>query len=216
MPNLPISQLPDISGSTLGYLGPDAEFAVAQARTTYKVKSSNREPYPTVYGLFSQTADSIPVSGTTSEGSIIGTGVGTLSVPANGFSVGDSFNVAVMGHLSSKNNDTLTFRIKTDSVVLGTIGPITMSQSTNKHFDLQLYFTIRSIGGTGVASIMSGGQFNNSKDASFTFEGADYTNINNTTFDTTISNTLDITAQWSSSDVQNSIYSEILVLNKIY
>jgi hypothetical protein len=91
-----------------------------------------------------------------------------------------------------------------------------MSQSTNKHFDLQLYFTIRSIGGTGVASIMSGGQFNNSKDASFTFEGADYTNINNTTFDTTISNTLDITAQWSSSDIANSIYTEILILNKIY
>jgi len=216
MPNLPISQLPDISGSTLGYLSPNAEFAVAQAGTTYKVKSSNLAPYPTVYGLFSQTADSIPVSGTTSEGSIIGTGVGTLNVPANGFSVGDSFNVAVMGHLSSKNNDTLTFRIKTDSIVLGTIGPITMSQSTNKHFDLQLYFTIRSIGGVGVGSIMSGGQFNNSKDASFTFEGADYTNINDTTFDTTISNTLDITAQWSSSDVQNSIYSEILVLNKIY
>ena len=216
MPNLPISQLPDISGSTLGYLGPDGEFAVAQAGTTYKVKSSNLAPYPTVYGLFSQTADSIAVSGTTSEGSIIGTGVGTLNVPANGFSVGDSFNVAVMGHLSSKNNDTLTFRIKTDSIVLGTIGPITMSQSTNKHFDLQLYFTIRAIGVAGVASILSGGQFNNSKDASFTFEGADYTNINNTTFDTTISNTLDITAQWSSSDVQNSIYSEILVLNKIY
>lgn len=216
MPNLPISQLPDISGSTLGYLSPDAEFAVAQAGTTYKVKSSGLAPYPTVYGLFSQTANSTPVAATTSEGSIIGTGVGTLNVPANGFSVGDSFNVAIMGHLSAKNNDTLTIRIKSDSVVLGTLGPITMSQSTNKHFDLQLYFTIRTIGAAGVASIMSGGQFNNSKDASFTFEGADYTNVNNTTFDTTISNTLDITAQWSSSDVQNSIYSEILVLNKIY
>lgn len=216
MPNLSISQLPDISGSTLGYLSPDAEFAVAQAGTTYKVKSSGLAPYPTVYGLFSQTANSTPVAATTSEGSIIGTGVGTLNVPANGFSVGDSFNVAIMGHLSAKNNDTLTIRIKSDSVVLGTLGPITMSQSTNKHFDLQLYFTIRTIGAAGVASIMSGGQFNNSKDASFTFEGADYTNVNNTTFDTTISNTLDITAQWSSSDVQNSIYSEILVLNKIY
>jgi len=216
MPNLPISQLPDISGSTLGYLGPNAEFAVAQSGTTYKVKLSNLAPYPTVYGLFSQIADSVPVSGTTSEGSIIGTGVGTLSVPANGFSVGDSFNVAIMGHLSSKNNDTLTFRIKTDSVILGTIGPITMSQSTNKHFDLQLYFTIRAVGAVGFASIISGGQFNNSKDASFTFEGADYTNMNNTSLDTTIPNTLDITAQWSSSDSQNSIYSEILILNKIY
>ena len=35
--------------------------------------------------------DSVVVSGTTSETSIIGGGVGTLTVPANGFSVGDSF-----------------------------------------------------------------------------------------------------------------------------
>ena len=41
MPNLPISLLPDISGSTLGYLSPDAEFAVAQDGVTYKVKSTN-------------------------------------------------------------------------------------------------------------------------------------------------------------------------------
>lgn len=41
MPNLPISQLPDISGSTLGFLSTDAEFAVAQAGVTYKVKTSN-------------------------------------------------------------------------------------------------------------------------------------------------------------------------------
>jgi hypothetical protein len=211
MPDLPISLLPELTAITQ-----NAEFTVSQDGTTYRVKNSNLTPFPTVYGLFSQTANSTAVSATTSEGSIIGTGIGTLNVPPNGFSVGDSFNVVIMGHLSSKNNDTLTIRIKSDSVVLGTIGPITMSQSTDKHFDLQLYFTIRSIGGTGVASIMSGGQFNNSKDASFTFEGADYTNINNTTFDTTISNTLDITAQWSSSDIANSIYTEILILNKIY
>ena len=44
MPNLPISQLPDISGSTLGYLGPDGEFAVAQDGVTYKAKLSQIHP----------------------------------------------------------------------------------------------------------------------------------------------------------------------------
>ncbi len=173
-------------------------------------------PYPVVYGLFSQTSDSIPVSATTSESSIVGTGLGTLNVPPSGFTVGDSFSVSIMGHISSKNNDTLTIRIKSNAIVLGTIGPITMSQSNNKHFNLQIYFTIRNIGGAGTASILSGGQFNYSKDASTTFEGSDFTDLNNTTFDTTISNTLDITAQWSSADAVNSIYSEFLVLNKIY
>lgn len=44
MPNLPISQLPDISGSTLGYLGPNGEFAVAQGGVTYKSKLSQMHP----------------------------------------------------------------------------------------------------------------------------------------------------------------------------
>jgi hypothetical protein len=211
MPNLPISQLPELTAVTS-----NAEFAVAQGGTTYKVKQSTLSPYPSVYGLFSQTGDSVSVSGTTTESTIVGAGVGSLSVPANGFSVGDSFNVSVLGHISSKNNDTLTIRVKSGSVVFGVMGPVTMSQSNNKHFDLQIYFTIRNIGAAGTASILAGGQFNYSKDASFSFEGADFTTLNNTTFDTTISNTLNITAQWSSVDSANSIYSEVLILNKLY
>ena len=42
------------------------------------------------------------------------------------------------------------------------------------------------------------------------------TNINNTTFNTTISNTLDITVQWGAANVGNSIYSDICILNKTY
>lgn len=52
-------------------------------------------PATVSYGLFAQTANSIPVTGTTTETTLINGGVGTLSVPANGFTVGDSF-VAVM------------------------------------------------------------------------------------------------------------------------
>jgi len=211
MPNLPISSLPELTALTS-----NTEFAVEESGTTYKVKNSTLSPFPVTYGLFSQTANSTPVSATTLETTIIDGGVGTLSVPANGFRIGDSFRVIAMGQISSRNNDTLTIRIKSNSVILGTIGPITMSQSNNKRFYLQIYFTIRNIGGSGVASIMTGGQFNYSKDASFTFEGSDYTQENNTTFDTTISNSLDITVEWNSSNSDNSIYSEIFVLNKIY
>ncbi len=62
MPNLPISQLPDITGSTLGYLSPNAEFAVAQEGQTFKVKNSQLSPYSFVYGLFAQTGNSVSVS----------------------------------------------------------------------------------------------------------------------------------------------------------
>ncbi len=56
------------------------------------------------YGLFAQTANSAIITNTTTETSLINGGVGTLTVPANGFSVGDSFR-AVFGGLVNANNN---------------------------------------------------------------------------------------------------------------
>lgn len=44
-----------------------------------------------LFGLYAQTVQSATVTGTT-ETSIIGTGVGSLSIPANAFRVGDFFH----------------------------------------------------------------------------------------------------------------------------
>jgi hypothetical protein len=173
-------------------------------------------PGPTVYGLFAQTGDSVPVSATTVETSIINGGVGTLSVPSSGFSIGDSFRANFGGLLSSKNNDTLRIRIKAGSVVLGDSGIQTMPSATNDVWELTINFTIRNIGSAGVASIVTLGTFHSTKQSNNTPIGFAFNTINNTTFDTTISNTLDVTAEWSSNSPLNSIYSDIFVLNKIY
>lgn len=173
-------------------------------------------PYPLVYGLFSQTSDSATVTNTITETSIVGSGVGTLSVPANGFSIGDSFLGRIVGHISSKNNDTIRIKVKSGAAILGDTGLITMPQTTNKHYTVDLNFTVRTIGAAGVASIVTGIVFTYSKDASNAFEGDDSSIINNTTFDTTSSNTLDVTVEWGSADALNSIYSEYFTLNKVY
>lgn len=167
-------------------------------------------------GLFSQTVNGPVVTNTTVESSILGTGVGSLSVPANAFQVGDSFHVTVIGHLSSKNNDDLRIRVKSGAVILADTGFINMPGLTNQHFELNIDFTIRAIGGAGVASIASGGQFTYIKDASSNFEGVDFSVINNTTFDTTVNNTLSITIEWGAADPLNSIYTEIVTLSKTY
>jgi hypothetical protein len=173
-------------------------------------------PYPLVYGLFSQTSNGSTVTNTTTETSIVGTGVGTLSVPSNGFSIGDSFLGRIVGHISSKNNDTIRIKVKSATAILGDTGLITMPQTTSKHFTIDLNFTVRTIGAAGVASIVTGIVFTYSKDASNAFEGDDSSIINNTTFDTTSSNTLDVTVEWGAADALNSIYSEYFTLNKVY
>jgi hypothetical protein len=170
----------------------------------------------TNFGLYSQTESSTPVTNTTTETSLIDGGVGTLSVPANGFKVGDSFHAILSGHISSVNNHTLRIRIKSDGTVLADTGSITMAGSTNKHWKLEVYFTVRVLGGSGTAKIATAGTFMYTKDASNAFEGTNFSTETSTGFDTTVDNRLVITAQWGSADTRDIIYSEIFTLNKTY
>jgi len=173
-------------------------------------------PLPLVYGLYAQTANSIPVTGTTVETTLINGGVGTLTVGANQFSVGDSFRGDFGGLLNAANNQTIRIRIKAGSVILADSGNQNITNITNDVWTLSINFTIRQLGAAGVASIVSLGHFNYAKTANAVVEGFSFNSVNNTTFNTTISNTLDVTVQWGSSNAGNSIYSDIFVLNKIY
>lgn len=211
MPDLPISLLPELTAITQ-----NAEFAVAQGGTTYRVKNSTLAPFPTVYGLFAQTGNSVAVSATTVETTIIDGGIGTLTVGANQFQIGDSFRADFGGLLSAKNNDTLRIRVKAGSVVLADSGPQTMVTSVDDVWQFSINFTIRQLGVAGVADIVSLGVFHTTKQSNNNQGGFAFNTVNNTTFDTTVSNTLNVTAQWSSNSVENSIYSDIFVLNKIY
>ena len=168
------------------------------------------------YRVFAQTGNSTAITATTTELTLIDGGVGTLTVPANGFQVGDSFTLNMGGVMSAQNGNTITIRLKTGSVSLGSSGALTMPAITNQVWYLTTNFTIRAIGAAGVASIVSLSQFHILKAASGTQEGFAWNTTNTTTFDTTISNTLSITAQWSSNNANNSIYSDIFTLSKTY
>ena len=167
-------------------------------------------------GLYTQIGASTRITNTTVETSLLDGGVGTLSVPANGFKVGDSFFAIATGHISSVNNHTLRIRIKSDGVVLADTGIITMSASTNKHWKLDVYFTVRTLGGPGVASIATGGTFFYTRNASNSFEGTNFSTETSTGFDTTVNNTLVVTAQWGTASTGDIIYSELFTLTKTY
>lgn len=168
-------------------------------------------------GLFAQTANSAPVTGTTAETTIINGGVGTLTVPINGFSVGDSFKGEFGGVMDAANNQTIRIQIKAGSIVLADSGVQNLTSSIiNDVWDLTLNFTIRQVGAAGVASVATIARFDYAKTNNASVQGFGFNTINNTTFDTTISNTLDVTVQWGSNNAGNSIYSDFFVLNKIY
>lgn len=173
-------------------------------------------PASVSYGLYAQTANSTPVTNTTVETTLINGGVGTLSVPANGFSVGDSFRAIMAGVLNTANNQTIRIRVKAGSIVLLDSGAQPITNITNDVFSLNIDFTIRQLGAAGVASIASLGTFHYVKTVNGVIEGFSFNTVNNTTFSTTVSNTLNITVQWGAANAGNSIYSDIFILNKTY
>ena len=170
----------------------------------------------TNFGLFTQTGNSTVITGTTTESTLINGGLGTLSVPANGFQVGDSFRGDFAGVMSAKNGDTIRIRVKAGSVILADSGAQTMPSTTNAVWSLSINFTIRQIGSAGTASIVTLGNFLHVKQSNGISEGFGFNTVNNTTFNTTVNNTLNVTVQWSSNSGLNSIYSDVFVLNKIY
>jgi hypothetical protein len=168
------------------------------------------------YGLFTQTANSTIITNTTVESSLINGGVGTLTVPANGFSVGDSFRAVFGGLVTATNNQTIRVRVKAGSVILLDSGAQNITNITNNVFNLNIDFTIRQLGAAGVASIVTLGGFHYTKTVNGVVEGFAFNTVNSTTFDTTISNTLDVTVQWGAASTGNNIYSDIFILNKTY
>lgn len=166
-------------------------------------------------GLYAQTAPAMIVTGTAPQ-TLINGGVGTMTVPVNGFQVGDSFVAYFAGKISCVNNAILEVHVLSDGNTLADTGPMTLFATTNKDWEMFVNFTVRSIGAAGAASIATSGRFSYNKDSGTQPESDGFFNLNNTTFDTTVSNTLNVTAQWDTGNPINQIQTEMFNLYRIY
>ena len=100
------------------------------------------------YGLYAQTALGTLITNTITETSLVGAGVGTLFVPANAFSVGNSFIAKMCGNISCAGNETIRIRIKSNGVTIADAGVFSMKITTDKFFELTsqtIIITIKNI-----------------------------------------------------------------------
>jgi hypothetical protein len=213
----------DAAGNTqivIAQNGVSALFAIVRETqwAAFESNAGTPAPLPSTlsYGLYAQTIDLPPIEDTIVETTLIGTGQGTLSVGANQFKPGDSFRAKMGGRMSISNNNTIEFNVYSDGALVLASGIVTLGGSTDKDWSLDFDFTVRKIGAAGVGELHTNGTFTTEKDAGQTFEGAKFHNSNNTTFDTTILNTLNITAKWGAASANNSIYSDLFILNKVF
>jgi len=218
MPNLPISQLQQsnpLDGTELFAVVQDGVTKKTTAGSINYVSSNN-------YGLFNQTGSSAIISGSASDvptsGSLLDGGVGTLTVPANGFKIGDAFHSRLAGKINIANSHTLDIQFKSNGIALVDTGEVPMAKSTEgQNWNLDVTFIIQNTGSAGTASILSSGELNVRKDASGEVVTEIFSDINNTTFDTTIINSLTVEAILDASCIASeNIYSEMFTLHKIF
>jgi len=103
-------------------------------------------------------------------------------------------------------------RIKTGSTILATTGVFDLDNATDQGWECELDFTIASIGASG--TICTNGNFCYTKDGDRRINGYIFQDLQ--TIDTTVSNTLDITAEWNVLNTGDDIYSANFVLYKVY
>jgi len=217
LPNLTTGSLMitgSLSGTTLTFEKGDSSTFDINLGDTFISSSQTGSLVNTSYGLFNQTGSLLAVSASVAEHSLINGGIGTLSVPANGFSQGDAYHLVMTGVANFKNNDTLDIKIKTGATVLTDTGAFTITNAGDSRWRLDVNFSIHNIGPAGTARIVSSGIFTYTQNAGNAFVGKNFGTENSGSFDTTIDNTLDITAQFSSTN--NTMTSRLFTLHKVY
>lgn len=169
----------------------------------------------TAGSIYAGTASGVLITATTAETSLLPTaGVGSLTVGANVFKVGDSFAVVLAGTISTQNLNNLTLRWKTNGATIAS-QVIPLTGVAGQHFEIEIDYVIRATGGAGVASIATNWDFTYSDSGAGQFRGDRYCYIDNTTFDTTIANTLGLTAQFSTTSANNRVQTLMMYIRQM-
>lgn len=144
--------------------------------------------------LFTSTADAAN-DHVASDTSIVGTGVGSKTTPANYFAAGTSLLFEVSGYISTAlTPDTLNVKIKAGSTSVGSTGAITATASlTNSVFRLIALVTCRTAGVSGTFTVNT---ILEATGATLTPLEAKILNTSTVTLDTTGTLAWDVTAIW--------------------
>jgi hypothetical protein len=165
---------------------------------------------PQIYGLYSATGSPVTVANTTVASTIIPTGVGNLTVPANFFTAGMSFLLKCGGTFRDNvNNTQFTMRL-TNSGTLFSTGLLTLNNvplvTTGWNVETQFTYT----GGTQIITNFTF-SYNDGSDA----RGFTNQQVNNT-FNPLVSNTLNFTMQWAVANINNTLTCNYFTLTKLF
>lgn len=134
----------------------DVEFTFAPPTTLIAPTTSshltNKQYVDTLVGnLYAGTSFGPLISGTgVLSGSLLpATGVGSLTIEPDTFQPGNSYHLVIAGQCNFSGGDTLTISLNSSSGNIGTVVATTELTNGSKPFEIEVDFSIHTIGGSG-------------------------------------------------------------------
>lgn len=181
--------------------------------TTFEIASNNLINQVTERVLFQQTA-SVTVANTTTETTLLGSGVGGKTLATDFLVVGGGIRIRASGVYGTRAAaaGTLNLQFKLGTVVICATGAVTVTDNqTNRLWSLECELTCRTVGSSGTV-------FGQGMARLFTNTGVTVLEMSNTAVDTvntTSANAVDLTATWGTADAANTITCTNLVIEHI-
>jgi len=160
--------------------------------------------------IFTQTATRT-IADTVTETSLLTTGVGTLTLPANFFVAGKTVRITILGNVADTGTPTVTLKLKHGAVTIINSGAITFTNLTGtEEFRCVCDITCRTAGAAGASTVAGSVWFTyDTTTGAGAMNGLDIPVTTVTTVDTTASGALDLTFQWGTASASNTISSLI-------
>lgn len=155
---------------------------------------------------FAQTS-TVTIANTTTETTLVGSGVGSLIVAANSLSPASTLSCVAMGPHSASGSPTIRIRAYLNAIVILDTGVVTAGTSTNELWEFRGVMACRSTGISG--TVMAEGFYLESAGSTKMFGMVNSSPI---TIDTTINQTFGVTVQWGTADPSNTISATNLTL----
>lgn len=156
--------------------------------------------------LFVGTAD-VTVANTVSALTIVPTGTGVTTLPASFLKIGKTIRITISGYCGNTAAPTITFVLSLGGTTIASIVSPAINIAANYQFTISANITCRTTGAAG--TVVAGGAFNSNGNM------IGLVKTTTTTIDTTITQAIGLTAQWSVANAANTITTQIMTIEAL-
>lgn len=170
--------------------------AVEYDGVSFFITDSSLQRKTILGGIYTQTSN-VTVANTVAETSLL---TSTTTLPAGFFTLNKQLLINLIGYHSASGNPTVRIKVKLGSTVILDTTAVTSGGSTNAYFSIDALIDCRSTGVTG--TVRGGGSYNELHGAGNLYG---MVNTADVTIDTTVSQVLDVTLEWGTASVNNTL-----------